>query len=73
MKCGSQSCLGGEIGGLLDLGLDDGRVTHFPNLEIGTLRTGIFDLMDVCIAHGSGLLIAEFCREADQHLSRRAI
>lgn len=41
--------LSGGIGNLLDRLLHDGRVIDFMNVGIGSLRTGIFNVADVCI------------------------
>ena len=49
--------LGGGIGNLLDRILNDGRVSDFMNVGIGTVRTGIFNFADVFITCGYGILI----------------
>jgi signal peptidase II len=49
--------LSGGLGNLLDRVLYDGRVIDFMNLGIGSLRTGIFNLADVCIMIGGSLLL----------------
>lgn len=51
--------LSGGIGNLLDRVLHDGRVIDFMNLGIGNLRTGIFNVVDVCITIGLSLLVFE--------------
>lgn len=45
--------LAGGLGNLLDRLIYDGRVIDFMNLGIGSLRTGIFNVADVCITIGS--------------------
>lgn len=45
------------IGNLLDRLLHDGRVIDFMNLGLGSLRTGIFNIADVCITTGVLLLV----------------
>lgn len=49
--------LSGGLGNLLDRIMHDGRVIDFMNLGIGPLRTGIFNVADVCITTGVVLLI----------------
>jgi signal peptidase II len=51
--------LSGGLGNLLDRIMNDGRVIDFMNLGIGSLRTGIFNVADVCIAIGVVLLIVQ--------------
>lgn len=51
--------LSGGIGNLLDRLLHDGRVIDFMNVGIGSLRTGIFNVADVCITIGVLLLVLE--------------
>jgi len=51
--------LSGGIGNLLDRLLHDGRVIDFMNVGIGSLRTGIFNVADVCITIGLSLLVLE--------------
>ena len=49
--------LSGGLGNLLDRIMNDGRVIDFMNLGIGPLRTGIFNVADVCITTGIVLLV----------------
>lgn len=49
--------LSGGVGNIVDRVLHDGRVVDFMNLGIGSLRTGIFNVADVCITIGVSLLI----------------
>ncbi len=49
--------LSGGLGNLLDRIMNDGRVIDFMNLGIGPLRTGIFNVADVCITIGVVLLV----------------
>ena len=51
--------LSGGLGNLLDRIMNDGRVIDFMNLGIGSLRTGIFNVADVCITTGVVLLIVQ--------------
>jgi signal peptidase II len=49
--------LGGGIGNLIDRILFNGGVTDFLNVGIGQLRTGIFNVADVAIMAGVGMLL----------------
>lgn len=49
--------LSGGVGNVLDRMLYDGRVVDFLNLGIGSLRTGIFNVADVCVTLGVFLLV----------------
>jgi signal peptidase II len=49
--------LSGGLSNLFDRIMHDGRVNDFMNLGIGPLRTGIFNVADVCITIGVSLLI----------------
>lgn len=49
--------LSGGLSNLFDRIMHDGRVSDFMNLGIGPLRTGIFNVADVCITIGVSLLI----------------
>lgn len=51
--------LSGGLGNLIDRILHDGRVIDFMNLGIGNLRTGIFNVADVCITIGVALLVLQ--------------
>jgi signal peptidase II len=48
---------GGGISNLIDRLINDGRVTDFLNVGIGTLRSGIFNLADMAILAGALLLV----------------
>lgn len=49
--------LSGGLGNLVDLIINDGRVIDFMNIGIGSLRTGIFNVADVCITVGVVVLV----------------
>ena len=51
--------LSGGLGNLLDRIMNEGRVIDFMNLGIGSLRTGIFNVADVCITTGVVVLIVQ--------------
>jgi signal peptidase II len=55
--------LSGGLGNLLDRIMNDGRVIDFMNLGIGSLRTGIFNVADVCITTGVLLLVFQTLRD----------
>ncbi|MCC8425332.1 signal peptidase II [Mucilaginibacter sp. UR6-11] len=51
--------IAGGVGNVIDRIIYDRRVTDFMNMGIGDLRTGIFNVADVCITAGViGLFIA---------------
>lgn len=54
--------LSGGLGNLLDRITHDGRVIDFMNLGVGTFRTGIFNIADVCITIGVLLLMFQSIR-----------
>jgi signal peptidase II len=47
----------GGMGNLVDRVLREGRVIDFMNLGLGPVRTGIFNVADVQIMVGLGLLL----------------
>jgi signal peptidase II len=49
--------VGGGVGNLIDRILFSGGVTDFLNLGIGQLRTGIFNIADVEIMMGVGMIL----------------
>jgi signal peptidase II len=55
----------GGIGNLIDRIVRDGAVIDFMNLGIGSLRTGIFNVADVQIMLGFGLLLVWTPRDHD--------
>ncbi len=59
LSVGWSLVLSGGMGNLLDRILHDGRVIDFMNLGIGNLRTGIFNVADICITIGVSLLLLE--------------
>jgi len=52
--------LGGGLGNLYDRIFNDGRVIDFMNMGIGFVRTGIFNVADVVIMAGFGLLLLDY-------------
>ncbi len=50
--------VGGGIANWLDRLLNDGAVTDFVSIGVGSLRTGIFNLADVAIVAGALLLLS---------------
>jgi signal peptidase II len=49
--------LGGGVGNLLDRLFNDGRVIDFMNVGIGNLRTGVFNVADMALMAGLGIII----------------
>ena len=49
--------LAGGIGNIIDRVMRDGRVVDFMNLGLGSLRTGIFNVADLAIVAGLGLMV----------------
>jgi signal peptidase II len=55
---GGSLLVGGGSSNLIDRLLNDGAVVDFMNMGIGNLRTGIFNVADVAIMVGIGILLA---------------
>jgi signal peptidase II len=56
----------GGIGNLIDRAFRNGAVTDFMNMGIGGLRTGIFNVADVAIMIGAGIIVyASYRRPSD--------
>jgi len=47
----------GGLGNLIDRTINNGAIIDFMNIGVGSLRTGIFNMADVAIMVGAGLLI----------------
>ena len=47
----------GGLGNLIDRTINNGAIFDFMNIGVGSLRTGIFNIADVAIMVGAGLLI----------------
>lgn len=63
---GCSLILAGGIGNLIDRVVFNGVVTDFLNIGIGSLRTGIFNIADVVIMLGVGLVIYRSFSERKQ-------
>lgn len=66
--------LSGGLGNLVDRVMNDGRVIDFMNLGIGSLRTGIFNVADICITIGVLVLFFQAAwvkPSSEESLSRR--
>ena len=50
--------VGGGFSNFLDRLLNDGAVVDFVSMGVGNLRTGVFNLADVAIMAGAGILLA---------------
>ena len=48
---------GGGLSNILDRILNNGLVVDFMNMGIGSVRTGIFNIADVAIMSGLGLML----------------
>lgn len=48
---------GGGVGNLIDRIVNDGSVIDFMNVGIGSLRTGIFNVADMSLMAGVGLIL----------------
>lgn len=63
---------GGGISNWIDRVLNEGRVVDFMNMGIGGLRTGIFNVADVAIMAGVGvLLLASFKKKKPEASSEQ--
>jgi len=49
--------LAGGVGNLIDRVLNDGRVVDFMNVGIGRVRTGVFNVADMALMAGVGLVL----------------
>jgi signal peptidase II len=56
--------IAGGVGNLIDRAVK-GTVTDFMNVGIGALRTGIFNVADMAIVAGVGILMAQSLRESE--------
>ena len=54
--------IGGGVSNLLDRLFNDGRVIDFMMIKVGAVHTAIFNLADVMILSGCGLLVAVLWR-----------
>ena len=61
--CGFTLFLAGSLSNLIDR-VAMGSVIDFLNVGIGPLRTGIFNVADVAIMAGVGLLVVDYYRSA---------
>lgn len=68
--CGFTLFLAGSLSNLIDR-VAVGGVIDFLNVGIGPVRTGIFNVADVAIMAGVGLLVAKHCRSAQPVSSTR--
>lgn len=61
---------GGGVSNFIDRLLNDGRVVDFMNMGIGWLRTGIFNVADVGIMVGLGLILTFGGMARKKHAAR---
>ena len=64
---GGALVVGGGFSNLIDRLLHNGAVVDFMNIGIGKVRTGIFNLADVAIMAGIGLMLVEAWRREEPH------
>lgn len=69
---GASLIVGGGVSNLLDRLLHNGAVVDFVSMGVGNLRTGVFNLADVAIMAGAGILLAWglFFRSAEGNRQR---
>lgn len=60
---GAALVIGGGVGNLIDRITHHGAVVDFLNVGIGKVRTGIFNLADVAIMAGIGVLLLAMYRQ----------
>lgn len=60
LTAGISLIIGGGIGNLIDRIFNNGAVIDFMNIGVGSLRTGIFNIADVAIMIGEGMLFFLF-------------
>jgi signal peptidase II len=60
--------LGGGLSNIADRLFRDGHVIDFLNLGLGSLRTGIFNVADVCLLAGAALMLVH--RRRDETIPR---
>ena len=61
---------GGGVGNWIDRLTNDGRVTDFLNVGVGSLRTGIFNVADVVLMAGMAIFILSAGRSVSQNDAR---
>jgi signal peptidase II len=71
LAAGFSLVAGGGIGNLLDRLIHNGRVGDFLNIGLGSVRTGIFNVADMCIMLGCLLLIIDSARPRTQPRTQR--
>ena len=59
--------IGGGVGNWIDRVLHAGVVTDFVRIGLGPLRTGIFNVADVAVMAGAGILIWMMWRPDEGH------
>ena len=60
--------LAGGLGNIIDRIWHDRHVTDFMNVGIGSLRTGIFNVADMCVTAGViGLVIISFTEKKHEN------
>jgi signal peptidase II len=60
---GGSMIVGGGLSNLVDRLMNAGAVVDFMNLGIGNLRTGIFNVADLAIVFGAGIVFLSMLRQ----------
>ena len=66
MACAWALIVSGGLSNWLDRLMNDGAVIDFLNIGLGSLRTGIFNIADMFILAGAGMLLYFSWREEQQ-------
>lgn len=65
MVVGASLLVAGGVGNLIDRVVNDGRVIDFMQVGVGWLRTGVFNIADMALMAGVGLVIAAAFQRPD--------
>jgi signal peptidase II len=66
-SCGLALMLAGGVGNFIDRLHNDGAVIDFVSVGLGSLRSGIFNVSDVAIVIGGGLLVYAIATGKGRH------
>ncbi len=72
MLVGASLLVAGGVGNLIDRVVNDGRVIDFMQIGVGWLRTGVFNVADMALMAGVGLVIAAAFQRPDAKLQQGA-
>jgi len=68
MLVGASLLVAGGVGNLIDRVVNDGRVIDFMQIGVGWLRTGVFNVADMALMAGVGLVIVAAFQRPDSEL-----